>query len=191
MRAIFKVGAVALVAAVLMVLYLMRFQGLRIERDGSGIWPMLWFYKPEQPMAAIEPNRATESVEQPGAERAPTPPASAPNEAKPAATARTTLAAAYWTDFRGPRRDGQYQEMPILTKWPPSGPPRLWRRPVGGGYASFVIANGNAFTIEQRRNQEVVAAYDMANGREVWSHAWDAFFQESMGGDGPSPNTVH
>jgi outer membrane protein assembly factor BamB len=30
-----------------------------------------------------------------------------------------------------------------------------------------------------------VAAYDLANGREVWSHAWDAFFQESMGGDGP------
>src|SRR6266496_265921 len=121
MRAIFKAAAVVLVAAVVMVLYLMRFQGLRIERDGSGMWPMLWFYKPGQPLAAIEPNRTIESVKQPGVERAPTPPASAPDEAKPVATARTPLVAAYWTDFRGPRRDGRYQEMPILTKWPPSG----------------------------------------------------------------------
>jgi outer membrane protein assembly factor BamB len=92
---------------------------------------------------------------------------------------------AYWTDFRGPRRDGHYDEMPILTEWPAQGPERLWRKPLGGGYASFVAANGKAFTIEQRRNQEIVAAYDLRNGREVWSHGWEAFFQESMGGDGP------
>jgi outer membrane protein assembly factor BamB len=31
----------------------------------------------------------------------------------------------------------------------------------------------------------VVAAYDVATGRERWTHGWDAFFSESMGGDGP------
>jgi outer membrane protein assembly factor BamB len=63
--------------------------------------------------------------------------------------------------------------------------PLLWRQPVGGGYASFVIAKGRAFTIEQRRHQEVVAAYDVETGREIWTHSWDAEFRESMGGDGP------
>jgi outer membrane protein assembly factor BamB len=33
--------------------------------------------------------------------------------------------------------------------------------------------------------KEVVAAYSLDYGREQWIHGWDAFFQESMGGDGP------
>jgi outer membrane protein assembly factor BamB len=61
----------------------------------------------------------------------------------------------------------------------------VWKQPVGGGYASFVIARGRAFTIEQRDTQEVVAAYDVATGRQLWTAAWTARFHESMGGDGP------
>jgi outer membrane protein assembly factor BamB len=56
---------------------------------------------------------------------------------------------------------------------------------VGGGYASFAIARGRAFTIEQRGEQEVVAAYDVASGRELWTNSWRAAFREFMGGDGP------
>ncbi|MGH9723116.1 MAG: PQQ-binding-like beta-propeller repeat protein [Bryobacteraceae bacterium] len=63
--------------------------------------------------------------------------------------------------------------------------PLLWRQPVGGGYASFVIVQGRAYTIEQRREQEVVAAYDVKNGRELWTNSWKAEFKEAMGGDGP------
>jgi outer membrane protein assembly factor BamB len=48
-----------------------------------------------------------------------------------------------------------------------------------------VVADGRAFTIEQRRNQEIVAAYDIRTGRELWTDGWNANFQESMGGDGP------
>lgn len=106
------------------------------------------------------------------------------NESKPAAApAKSTRS--YWTNFRGPARDGRYDEIPILTNWPASGPPLLWKQPIGGGYASFVVAEGMAFTIEQRRSQEIVAAYDVETGRELWTHGWDAEFRESMGGDGP------
>jgi len=108
------------------------------------------------------------------------------NEAKPAAPAGPPKSArSYWTNFRGPSRDGRYDETPILTSWPTEGLPLLWKQPIGGGYASFVVAEGVAFTIEQRRQQEVVAAYDIATGRELWTNAYDANFRESMGGDGP------
>ena len=116
-------------------------------------------------------------------------PASTPtnaNESKPtpiAAASRSTRT--YWTDFRGPVRDGRYDEAPIQTAWPAEGLRLLWKQPIGGGYASFVVAEGMAFTIEQRRRQEVVAAYDVETGRELWTHASDAEFIESMGGDGP------
>ena len=92
---------------------------------------------------------------------------------------------AYWTDFRGPNRDGRYDKSDILTAWPADGLPMRWHQPIGGGYASFVVADGRAFTIEQQRRREVVAGYDVATGRELWTHAWDAYFTESMGGDGP------
>jgi outer membrane protein assembly factor BamB len=93
--------------------------------------------------------------------------------------------APYWTDFRGPKRDGHYDEEPILTRWPARGLRQLWRYPCGGGYASFVVADGLAFTIEQRWDTEVVVAYDLATGREVWTHAYTARFYEWMGGEGP------
>jgi outer membrane protein assembly factor BamB len=88
-----------------------------------------------------------------------------------------------WTDFRGARRDGHYTAGPIRTDWTTLQP--LWRQPAGAGYASFVVAGGRAFTIEQRGYDEVVAAYDVLTGREVWTNAWKALFQESMGGPGP------
>jgi outer membrane protein assembly factor BamB len=91
----------------------------------------------------------------------------------------------YWVGFRGPSRDGHYREMPVWTDWPARGLTPVWKQPAGGGYASFAVVGGRAFTIEQRRAQEVVAAYDVETGRELWAHASDAEFREFMGGDGP------
>ncbi|MFQ5928498.1 MAG: PQQ-binding-like beta-propeller repeat protein [Acidobacteriota bacterium] len=143
--------------------------GLRMEVDGTGMRPIFSFYKPESHYAALERSR------QRGSEL----------RVEPARTSSETGTAAYWTNFRGPNRDGHYDEREIPTDWPSHGLPLLWRQTIGGGYASFVVAQGRAFTIEQRRRQEVVAAYDMETGREQWTHSWKAEFRESMGGDGP------
>jgi outer membrane protein assembly factor BamB len=83
------------------------------------------------------------------------------------------------------RRDGHYDDRPILTRWPADGLTPLWKQPIGAGYGSFVAARGRAFTIEQRGAREVVAAYDVATGRELWTNSWEAAFREFMGGDGP------
>ena len=104
----------------------------------------------------------------------PTPSASAP-----------AVERASWPDFRGRHRDGRYDGAQIRTDWPQEGLPRLWKQPIGLGYASFVVANGRAFTIEQRRDREVASAYDVATGRELWTNSWEGEFTETMGGDGP------
>lgn len=90
---------------------------------------------------------------------------------------------ANWTGFRGSRGDGRYTAGPIRTDWAALKP--LWRQPIGAGFASFVAADGRAFTIEQRGPEEVAAAYDILTGREIWTHAWNASFVENMGGPGP------
>ncbi|MCY4659168.1 MAG: PQQ-like beta-propeller repeat protein [Acidobacteria bacterium] len=135
---------------------------LRVELAGSGLRPIFSFGDREAHYDALDAHRAA-----------------LPAPARPAATA------ARWTDFRGPHRDGRYTETAIRTDWPGTGLERLWHHPVGGGYASFVVADGLAYTIEQRRDEEVVSAYDLETGAEHWTRAWAARFEEAMGGPGP------
>ena len=124
-------------------------------------------------------NAATAATPDPNAAPA------APAPASAATAANAGVARPVWANYRGANRDGRYDEKRINTSWTSSGLKPEWKIPVGGGWASFVIADGVAFTIEQRRQQEVVAAYDMKTGRELWTQGWNAEFKESMGGDGP------
>jgi len=157
----------SLVYATLIVLFLMWTSGLEVEWRG-GFPPVLTFHKTHPDYARLEAYRARQTN-------------------PPSASTIQTAAwhHAYWTDFRGPNRDGHYAERPILTHWPVSGPALLWKQPIGGGYASFVVAEGLAFTLEQRREREAVTAYDLTTGREVWVHTYPARFYESMGDEGP------
>jgi outer membrane protein assembly factor BamB len=155
----------SLVYAALVIFLLIKFTGLEIEWRG-GFPPVLTWSKTKPNYDAVEAHRIRQT-----------------NQALPSFP--KTSAGAYWTDFRGPNRDGHYTEQAILTHWPPGGLRLLWRQPVGGGYASFVIAEGRVFTIEQRRNNEAVVAYDVETGRELWAHTYHAAFSEAMGGEGP------
>ncbi len=184
----------ALVVAIAGALYAVF--GLRIVLDGGGS-PQVRFIESSTDQARrIEEHR--QAQREAAATTAP-PPAAAGEQAGeadpaagPASTAEATVAAeptgevgSYWTDFRGPLRDGSYREQAVRTDWPAGGLTPVWKQPVGAGYASFVVAHGRAFTIEQRGPTEVVAAYDVPTGREIWTDTWPAEFRESMGGDGP------
>jgi len=97
------------------------------------------------------------------------------------------LAASSWPGFRGQDRDGIYRG-PIRLSW--DGLTPMWKKPVGGGRASFAVAGSRAFTIEQRKNEEVVAAYDVQTGRELWANSWRERFNSKLmglwgGGEGP------
>jgi outer membrane protein assembly factor BamB len=133
-----------------------------------------------------EPAQATttaapQGVASPGAATANGQPAAAGTTTDPAAAHATRN---YWTNFRGPNRDGRYDEMAVLTQWPAGGLKPLWKQPIGIGYASFVVADDRAYTIEQRRSQEVVTAYDVTTGRQVWTQGWNAEYNDENG-DGP------
>ena len=46
-----------------------------------------------------------------------------------------SLMAQDWPQFLGPNRDGQYRGVSLVKGWGTEGPPELWRRPVGSGFA--------------------------------------------------------
>ena len=166
--------------------------GLRMELSG-GTRPVFTFRGGERHYRQLEAHRAAWQ-----ATAAATPDTAAarsiPSEPSAPVKAERVAAVAggstYWADFLGPGRLGHYDQKPILTQWPAGGLPRLWKQPVGGGYASFTVANGVAFTMEQRRGNEVVAAYDLGTGRERWTHSWKALFEEVLGGNGPRATPV-
>jgi outer membrane protein assembly factor BamB len=191
-------GAGILVVALLMIGAVLYALGLRAVIYGGGSLHLAFVEsdaaRAEQIARHRQAQRASagatgESVQTlPGAPKGERPAASVaplPTASGGPTPALQTPATVYWTDFRGPRRDGHYTERPIQTNWPAGGLAPLWKEPVGGGYASFVIARGRAFTIEQRGGEEVAVAYDIATGRELWANKWTAAFRETMGGDGP------
>ncbi len=146
--------------------------GMRIEMTGNGLRPAFLFDDPEEHFSQLEENRAQHySHLLPAASIAP--------------DSGNAGGGPYWTNFRGPTRDGRYTQTAIRTDWPSDGLTPQWHQPIGGGYASFVVAEGRAITIEQRRDEEVVTAYDLQTGRELWNHAWAAEFKEFQGGPGP------
>src|SRR4030095_2627923 len=121
----------------------------------------------QQEAQAQAPNQASPTASTSPANAQPAGSPSAPTDTNTAHPSRN-----YWTNFRGPNRDGRYDEMAVLTNWPAQGLPLGWKEPVGVGYASVTIADGRVYTIEQRRRQEVVAAYDVNTGREAWTQSW-------------------
>jgi len=164
--------------------------GLRIIRYGSGGIGFAFTKSADARAALIEKHREAQRAQGPP----PAPAQPAPQDAAPSASpaAKTSSPAAvatstYWTGFRGAERDGHYRQQPVRTEWG-GGLTPLWKQPVGGGYASFVVAEGRAFTIEQRGRREVAAAYDLVTGRELWTSAWSGLFQvQDVGGPRATP----
>lgn len=88
-------------------------------------------------------------------------------------------------NFRGANRDGIVASPPLLQDWQQTPPRELWRRPCGGGYASFATVGDYLVTIEQRGEDEAVVCYDAATGAERWLYQYPTLFDETAGGPGP------
>jgi len=173
-----KVGATLVIAA-LGAGYVFFFTQWRKSSSYDAHYAALEQHRAQQAAQAANPSQPATAAAQQVAPAATGSPAGTSTETAAAHAVRN-----YWTNFRGPNRDGRYEEMEVLTAWPAQGPPLLWKQPVGVGYASFVIADKRAYTIEQRRGKETVAAYDVENGRELWTQSWGAEYNDSTG-DGP------
>jgi len=192
-RRILKVVAVSIAALLIAGGALYQFFGFRMVLDGGGIPRPRFVETSERQAERIQRHREAQRAAVPVSdsratsveEVATAAPSLDPASEKVSTGPVSPAPAPYWTDFLGPLRDGVYREGPIVLDWPAGGLRPLWKQPVGGGYASFVVARGRAFTIEQRGHEEVVAAYDVPTGRELWTNAWAAEFRESLGGDGP------
>ena len=87
--------------------------------------------------------------------------------------------------FLGPSRNATVTGLTLADDWEAQPPQRLWRRPVGAGNSGFVVAAGVAVTQEQRGEQEMVVAYDLASGEPLWGASAATRHSHPLSGDGP------
>jgi outer membrane protein assembly factor BamB len=90
-----------------------------------------------------------------------------------------------WHQWRGPNRDGISDETGILKGWSEAAPKELWRISLGNGFSGISVANGRAYTMFAKGEDEVVVCLDAKTGKELWRHLDDWMYEERQGGNGP------
>ncbi|MCR4413163.1 MAG: PQQ-like beta-propeller repeat protein [Thermoguttaceae bacterium] len=105
----------------------------------------------------------------------------------------SAAAAADWPQWRGPGRDGRIPEFAAPAVWPKELA-RQWKVDVGEGHASPVVEGDRAFVFSREKDDEVVRAVSLADGKELWKASYPAPFQPSpwaLGhGKGPKATPV-
>jgi outer membrane protein assembly factor BamB len=94
-----------------------------------------------------------------------------------------SVAAQDWPQLLGPARNGIYTGPPIVTSFPRTGPPLLWSRDVGAGFAGPAVSGGTLVLFHRVGNQEVVEAMDAATGQTKWKFEYPTSYRDDFGFD--------
>ena len=109
----------------------------------------------------------------------------------------SAAAAEDWPQFRGPNRDGVWNETGILKSFPAEGLKVRWRVPVGPGWSSPVVVRGRVYVTDMRLEKpkawERIQCFRESTGKLLWSYASElvypewAFIPEHGGGPAATP----
>jgi outer membrane protein assembly factor BamB len=81
-----------------------------------------------------------------------------------------------WPDWRGPNRDGTWQEQGVLKKFKSAKIKEKWRIPISSGYSGPSVADGRVYItdrITKPEEIERVMCFDAMTGEKIWSHSYD------------------
>ena len=87
-----------------------------------------------------------------------------------------------WPQFRGPNRDGRWDETGVLESFPKEGLKIEWRHPVGGGFSSPVVAQGKVFVTDveltKPTSRERIHCFEAKTGKVLWVHVYEEHYGE-------------
>ncbi len=97
------------------------------------------------------------------------------------------------SQWRGPNRDGIYQETGLLKEWPENGPEMLWSyEGLGYGHSSAVVTENNVFVtgIKDTVDAEgTLFCFDL-DGKLRWQKIYGTDFNDSFQGPRSTPTVV-
>ena len=88
-----------------------------------------------------------------------------------------------WPQILGPGRNGIYTGPPIVASFPRSGPPQIWARDIGAGFAGPAVSAGTLVLFHRVNNREVVEAMDAATGKTKWTFDYATSYRDDFGFD--------
>ena len=88
-----------------------------------------------------------------------------------------------WPQFLGPGRNGVYSGNDLASKWPAAGPPVVWKKDVGAGFASPVVSEGRLILFHRVGDKEVVEALDAGTGAAIWRFDYATQYRDDFGFD--------
>ena len=96
---------------------------------------------------------------------------------------QVAAAAQDWPQILGPGRNGIYTGAPIVASFPRTGPPLVWQRDVGAGFAGPAVAAGKLALFHRVNNRETVEAMDAVTGKTLWSFDYPTSYRDDFGFD--------
>ena len=93
------------------------------------------------------------------------------------------LLAQDWPQILGPGRNGIYTGAPIVASFPKTGPPLVWKRDIGAGFAGPAVSAGKLVLFHRVNNRETVEAMDAATGKTVWTFDYATSYRDDFGFD--------
>jgi outer membrane protein assembly factor BamB len=103
----------------------------------------------------------------------------------------TILEAQDISQWRGPNRDGIYNETNVLKKWPDGGPKLLWHfDELGDGHTSASVTSTGVFTTGMIDGKGFVFAFDL-KGKLIWKKEYGTEWAESHNGVRSTPLVVN
>lgn len=90
-----------------------------------------------------------------------------------------------WPAFLGPLGTGVTRDTGIVDRWPETGPPLLWSKPLDDGYAAPSVLGGKLVVFSGSRGQEIVECVRAGDGKPIWKFDYFAVAGTPMYGDGP------
>jgi outer membrane protein assembly factor BamB len=81
-----------------------------------------------------------------------------------------------WPQILGPHRDGSAVDETIATTWPADGPPVVWQRDAGSGFAGVAVADGTAVLYHRVGDKQIAEAMNAATGKVFWKAAFETSY---------------
>lgn len=89
-----------------------------------------------------------------------------------------------WTAFRGEERDNIHKgDIPLIDKFPESGPEILWTKELGEGHAAPAIYNGEVYVLDyiEEDKADALRCFSLETGEELWRRSYKVHIKRNHG----------
>ncbi|MHC4643264.1 MAG: PQQ-binding-like beta-propeller repeat protein [Planctomycetota bacterium] len=96
--------------------------------------------------------------------------------------------AADWPQWRGPSRDGTWNEKGIVKKFTTGQLPIRWRAEISNGYSGPTVAKGRVYITDrlvEPEQVERVLCFDAMTGKALWSYSYECGYKKVGYPNGP------